>query len=100
MHATGHSSRLDRGLDAELPPFGSPAYSREELIAELGGAFLCADVGIDSATIDNQAAYLGGWIGKLRGDSRLLVGAASQAQRAADYIQEISPRYHTESEPV
>lgn len=87
IHATGHSSRLNRGLDSDLPPFGSPAYSREELIAELGGAFLCADTGIDNATIDNQAAYLGGWIATLQGDSRLVIAAASQAQRAADYIR-------------
>jgi antirestriction protein ArdC len=69
----------------QLAQFGSPDYSREELIAEMGSAFLCAEAGIVS-TLGNSAAYLKGWLGVLQGDSRLVVTAASAAQRAADFI--------------
>jgi antirestriction protein ArdC len=61
-------------------------YSKEEMIAEMGGAYLCAEAGISNAVIENQAAYLAGWLKKLRDDRRLLILAAAQAQRAADYI--------------
>ncbi len=60
-------------------------YSREELVAELGSAFLCAEAGIEN-TLDNSAAYLQGWLDALKGDTRLIVTAASAAQRAADFI--------------
>ncbi len=59
--------------------FDSADYSREELVTEIGSAFLCAEVGIES-TLDNSAAYLKGWLGALRGDARLIVTAASAAQ--------------------
>ncbi len=85
-HATGHSTRLDRGLDRKLRPFGSPDYSREELIAEMTAAFLCAESGITPATIENQAAYLQGWLKKLKAESRLVIVAAGSAQRAADWV--------------
>lgn len=87
-HATGHETRLDRAGVAgshALAPFGSGDYSREELIAELGSAFLCAEAGIGS-TFENSAAYLQGWLDVLKADSRLIVTAASAAQRAADFI--------------
>ncbi|MEW4566158.1 zincin-like metallopeptidase domain-containing protein [Bremerella sp. JC770] len=85
-HSTGHSDRLNRGLDTELAPFGSPDYSREELIAEMGAAFLCAVSGISPPTIEQSASYLKGWINVLRGDNRLVVRAAGAAQKAADWI--------------
>ena len=85
-HSTGHSSRLNRGLDETLAPFGSPDYSREELIAEMGAAFLCAASGISPPTIEQSASYLQSWIDVLRGDKRLVVGAAGAAQKAADLI--------------
>jgi antirestriction protein ArdC len=85
-HATGHPSRLDRELLGTPAPFGSPDYSREELVAELGAAFLCGHAGIFPRVAENQAAYLAGWIKVLKGDKRLLPIAASQAQRAADFI--------------
>lgn len=85
-HSTGHSSRLDRGLDTELAPFGSPDYSREELIAEMGAAFLSAAAGISEPTIEQSASYLQSWIKVLKGDKRLVVRAASSAQKAADLI--------------
>jgi antirestriction protein ArdC len=77
---------LNRESIAEATPFGSPTYSREEMVAELGAAFLCAEAGISHAVIPNQAAYVAGWLKKLRDDRRLLIHAAAQAQRAADYI--------------
>ena len=83
-HSTGHSKRLDRGLD-KLAAFGSESYSREELIAEMGAAFLCGIHGIDS-TLDNSAAYLKGWIKALKSDSKMAVWAGSRAQKASNMI--------------
>ncbi|MDA8746447.1 zincin-like metallopeptidase domain-containing protein [Rubripirellula amarantea] len=85
-HSTGHTSRLNRDLDTMLADFGSPDYSREELIAEMGAAFLCAASGISPPTIEQSAAYLQSWINVLQGDKRLVVGAASAAQKATDLI--------------
>jgi antirestriction protein ArdC len=67
-----------------VAPSAQP-YSREELIAEMGAAMLCGISGIET-TVENSAAYLQSWINRLRGDSRLLISAASAAQKAADYI--------------
>jgi antirestriction protein ArdC len=86
VHSTGHASRIGREGIEQLNTFGSATYSREELIAEMGAAMLCGVTGIAPAVIENSAAYLQSWISRLRGDSRLLVSAASAAQRAADYI--------------
>ena len=85
-HSTGHHSRLDRESLTGLAPFGSPVYSREELIAEFGGAFLCGQAGISPATLDNSAAYIDSWKRVLRADNRLVVQAASAGQKASDYI--------------
>lgn len=85
-HSTGHSSRLDRGIDEKLAPFGSSDYSKEELVAEMGAAYLCAVAGISQPTIDQSAAYLEGWLGRFQEDKKLIVQAAGQAQRAADRI--------------
>ncbi len=85
-HATGHQSRLNRHeLETGIAPFGSATYSREELAAEFCAAFLCAESGIES-TLDNSAAYIQGWARAIRKDKRLVVVAASQGQKAADYI--------------
>jgi len=86
VHSTGHSSRLARGLDSKLAAFGSPDYSREEMIAEMGAAFLCGHAGISPTTLENSAAYINGWLRKLKGDKRLVIRAAGQAQKAADLI--------------
>ena len=85
-HATGHESRLHREGICEVAQFGSRTYSKEELIAEMGAAFLCGHCGIEDTTLDNSAAYIQGWLKKLRGDSRLVVHAAAAAQKAADFI--------------
>lgn len=85
-HATGHKDRLDRGLCERLAAFGSADYSKEELVAEMGSAFLCAKAGIDAPVIDNQAAYISNWLRKLQSDPAMVVKAAGQAQKAADFI--------------
>jgi antirestriction protein ArdC len=66
---------------------GSESYSREELIAEMGSAMLCGVAGIEQSTVANSAAYLKAWIARLKSDSKLVVSAASAAQKAADYIR-------------
>jgi antirestriction protein ArdC len=86
IHAVGNPARLNRESLIQAAPFGSAVYSREELVAEMGAAFLCAEASIWPAVIANQAAYIQGWLAKLRGDTRLVVVAAAQAQRAADYV--------------
>jgi len=86
IHACGSPKRLNRESITEAAPFGSATYSREELVAELGGAYLCAEAGISNAVIANQAAYVAGWLKKICDERRLLIHAAAQAQRAADYI--------------
>jgi antirestriction protein ArdC len=86
-HSTGHASRLGREGFDKPQMFGSESYSREELIAEMGSAMLCGVAGIEQSTFANSAAYLKSWTARLKGDSRLVVSAASAAQKAADYIR-------------
>src|ERR1700676_5031341 len=86
-HSTGHASRVGRDGIEQLNTFGSESYSKEELIAEMGAAMLCGVAGIERKTLSNTAAYLKSWIDVLKSDSRIVVSAASQAQKAADYIQ-------------
>jgi len=97
-HSTGHASRVGREGIEQLNTFGSESYSKEELIAEMGAAMLCGVTGIAPATIQNSASYLQHWITRLKGDSKLLVSAASAAQKAADYIRNTSANSSTESE--
>lgn len=89
-HATGHESRLNRkgigGSDGEWSAFGSTPYAKEELVAELGAAFLSGHAGIVERTLDNSAAYVHAWLARLKEDNRLIVQASAQAQRAADFI--------------
>jgi antirestriction protein ArdC len=85
-HATGHASRLDREGIAAPHRFGDEVYSREELVAELTAAFLCAKVGIEQDTIKNSAAYIANWSAALREDPKCIVQAASAAQKAADWM--------------
>jgi len=86
-HAAGHSSRLNRDGITQQAKFGSERYSKEELIAELGAAFLSNEAGIlDRVRFENSAAYLASWIAKLENDPRMIVSAASQAQRSTDFI--------------
>lgn len=81
-HWTAHMSRLDRDLKNR---FGSKNYAAEELIAELGAAFLCAEFGFDGDL--RHAGYIGHWIELLKADKRALFTACSQASKAADYLR-------------
>lgn len=98
VHATGHGKRLARpGFDRNhAAPFGSEPYAREELVAELGAAFLCGEAGLEP-DIPNTAAYLDHWRQSLSRDARLVITAAQQAQRAADYILGRAPKSLEES---
>ena len=85
-HSTGHASRVNRPGVTEPMGFGSGNYSREELVAEMGAAFLCGETGILEPQIEQAASYIQGWLKALRNDRKLVVTAAAQAQNAADYI--------------
>lgn len=86
VHSTGHFSRLDRHSSMKDHRFGSRDYSKEELIAEMGAAYLCGLTDIQQKTIENNAAYIQSWIKKFKDDSTVLIFAAAQAQKAIDYI--------------
>ena len=85
-HASGHKSRLNRQTLTESAGFGSNPYCREELIAEMGAAFLCGQAGIAENILENSAAYVQNWLEQLQNDKKLIVQAAAQAQKAADFI--------------
>ena len=90
-HATGHTSRLNRKGVTEPSHFGSHDYSQEELVAEFGASMLCATARLEQQTIENSAAYIKGWLKALKGDKKLAVIAAGQAQKAADFILRREP---------
>lgn len=81
IHATGHASRLDRDLQNL---FGTPGYAREELVAELGSAFLCAEIGIPPTL--RHASYIESWLEVLRDDKKAIFKAASAASRATAWL--------------
>lgn len=86
-HSTGHESRLHRFDASGLHGFGSADYSKEELVAELGAAFLLAKLGIRTETeAEQNQAYINGWIERLQNDSSLIVSAGSQATKATNLI--------------
>jgi antirestriction protein ArdC len=87
VHWTGAKSRKARDLSGR---FGSNAYAVEELIAELGAAFVGAQLGIGTVTRDDHARYLNNWISVLRESPRALVTVASQAQQAVDLLNELA----------
>lgn len=85
IHSTGHRTRLNR-LN-RTAAFGSEEYSKEELVAEIGAASLLNYVGIETPeTFTNNTAYIQSWLRALQNDTRMLVGASSQAGKAVDYI--------------
>jgi antirestriction protein ArdC len=83
-HWTSHASRLAREFGARR--FGDEAYAMEELVAELGAAFLCVGLGITPEARDDHAAYIGHWLKVPEGDKRAIFTAAAHAQRAVDYL--------------
>lgn len=90
-HWSGHSSRLDRQLGRR---FGESAYAMEELIAEIGSAFLCAACGIEGKL--QHASYISTWIQVLKNDKRAVFAAAAKAQAAADYVEGLAKPAPTE----
>ena len=87
-HWTSHTSRLDRKFDQKR--FGDQGYAMEELVAEIGAAFLCAVLGITPEAREDHAAYIQSWLTVLKKDSRAIFTAASHAQRAVDYLRGLS----------
>ena len=87
IHSTGHAKRLKRDFSGK---FGTPNYAAEELVAELGALFLCAEAGIMYHTLHNSAAYIKGWqkrlVDKMKKDNKFFFRASSKAQAGADHI--------------
>jgi antirestriction protein ArdC len=89
-HWTRHPTRLDRDFGRKR--WGDEGYAREELVAELGAAFLCADLGLELSPREDHAAYIDSWLKVLNDDKRFIFTAAAYAQRAADYLHQQQPR--------
>lgn len=88
VHSTGHENRLDRHRhEKSTHMFSSESYSKEELTAEMGAAFLCNIAEIETPELrENQQAYINGWLKRLKSDPKFVVKAASKAQAACDFI--------------
>jgi len=84
-HWTGHESRLAREFGKH---FGSDKYAAEELVAELGAAFVCAELGLTVQPREDHASYLAHWVKMLRADSRAIFEAAGKASKAVEYLTE------------
>ena len=95
-HWTGHASRLDRNLANR---FGSEAYAFEELVAELTAAYVCGSAGFYAAPREDHAAYIASWLKVLKADPRAFITAASQAQKAADFLLAFADSAEAELEP-
>jgi antirestriction protein ArdC len=88
-HWTRHSSRLNRDLGRKK--WGDAGYAMEELIAELGSAFLCADLKITPEVREDHASYIASWLEVLKHDKRAIFSAASLASKAVDYLHGLQP---------
>lgn len=95
-HWTKHKSRLDREFGRKR--WGDEGYAREELVAELGAAFLCADLGLTPEAGADHAAYIQNWLKVLKNDKRAVFSAAAYAQKAADYLHSLQPQSETQNE--
>ena len=89
-HWTKHDKRLAR--DFGRVRHGDEGYAKEELVAELGSAFLAADLEITPEVREDHAAYIASWLKALKDDKRLIFSAAAHAQRAADYLHGLQPK--------
>ena len=85
VHSSGHESRLNRETIVQMAEFGGEAYSQEELVAEIGTCYLQSFAGI-TGEFQQSAAYIQGWLGKLKNDKRFIFQASKAAQKAVDYI--------------
>jgi antirestriction protein ArdC len=86
VHSTGAEKRLGRKSLTDMVPYGTPSYAMEELVAEMGSAYLSRFAGILPNEIENTVAYLDNWLGVFKKDKRFLITAAGQAQRAVDMV--------------
>ena len=89
-HWTRHSSRLNREFGRKR--WGDEGYAMEELVAELGSAFLCADLEITPEIREDHAAYIGNWLQVLKDDKRAIFSAASHASKAVDFLHGLQPQ--------
>ena len=89
-HWTKHRSRLNRDFGRKR--WGDAGYAMEELVAEIGAAFLCADLGATPETRPDHAAYIASWLRVLKQDSRAIFTAATHAQRAVDHLNGCQPK--------
>jgi antirestriction protein ArdC len=89
IHWSGGAKRLNRSFDSKR--FGDDGYAMEELTAELGAAFLCADLGITPEVMPEHACYLNAWLKVLKADTKAIFTAASHASKAADYLHGLQP---------
>ena len=89
IHWTRHEKRLNR--DCGRKTWGDEGYAMEELVAELGSAFLCADLNIGLTERMDHASYIDSWLRVLRGDRRAIFQAAAMAERAADWLHACQP---------
>lgn len=89
-HWTCHPSRLDRDFGRKR--YGDEGYAMEELVAELGSAFLSADLDLTPEVREDHASYIASWIKVLKNDKRAIFSAASHAQRAADFLHGLQNR--------
>jgi antirestriction protein ArdC len=87
---TRHASRLGREFGRKR--WGDAGYAAEELVAELGSAFLCADLGVTAEPRDDHSSYLASWLDVLKNDNRAIFTASAHAQRAADYLHGLQQR--------
>jgi antirestriction protein ArdC len=94
-HWTSHPQRLARDFGCKR--FGDAGYAREELVAELGAAFLCADLRITLEPRDDHASYLDHWLNILREDKRAIFAAAAHAQRAVDYLHGLQSHHPSDT---
>ena len=87
-HSTGHKDRLRRfAPNTPIAPFGSPDYSKEELVAELGSATILSTLGLETAdTFQGSAAYIHNWLSVLKNDNKFIVSASSKADKAVSMI--------------
>jgi antirestriction protein ArdC len=96
VHWTSPKKRLDREFGQKR--WGDEGYAMEELVAELGSAFLAADLGITGQPRDDHASYLAHWLKVLKDDKRAIFSMASHAERAVDYLRQQQPSYAAEVE--
>jgi hypothetical protein len=96
-HWTKHDTRLKRDFGRVM--WGDEGYAKEELVAEIGSAFLCADLGITPETREDHAAYIESWLKALKDDKKLIFTAAAHATRAVEFLKSKQPAVMPDAKP-